>query len=571
MRAWLPGALVLLLLVSGLFPLAGGQEGSDEPPCIQPPEVARTYEWAYEDDQGNERFEEVLEQRLTSSVMGHHNMTTLGYMVRDASDEWIERGRFLRFMNGTPWPLGRLSQDTWTPNPDGGETHRIDQWDGPLEIVMKGAETCPGEFWRFETHRTAWQDNPPARGEVNESWQVRALRWEPVDTPAGTFDALPVTAVRLNDCKRITTWYSPEAQAAVRVRETQGLDQAPSSPNECRADLPVEHDWKLTWYILDERPIPRFKIEPPHPHAGDTVTLNATPSWDPDGEVTGYRWVVHQAGEQTEHHGPVVVLPEVPEGTLQARVFVTDDADRTSTLGTTVYVPPPGGSGVSVAGPLAAYEGDFVRLEADTPFDPLRIRWRVADQVVGDGLVYTFRMNQTVTLQIDAIHPSGRVHSTNHTVTLLEGTNPDASGSGGAPGEQGSRRQAPDQWPQGGSSVLALLDPLEGQVVEPRFTASIWTSNPATLAVDGEEVWSGQGPSAEVALALDPGRHTLELTSDHGRHVVNVTVSDRGSADGLTADGDGAASSPIPAASGLLVIGVLGALAGALGRPGRRA
>ncbi len=555
MRRLVPFLLVGILLASA-WPIPTADAGEHRR-CIFPPEVHESFEWAYEDQDGTERFEEILDKRLTSSKLGHHNTTTVGYMVRQ-DGAWTERGRFVRFANDTPWPLGKLSRDTWTPGPDGGETHQVHHWDPPKTLTMQGGKTCPGEFWRFETYHSVYQSNPGAQGGVNETWQVRAQQWETVETEAGDFDALKILAVRLNDCKRVATYYSPEAQAAVRVRETEGLDQAPTSPQACSQELPVLHDWELTWYTLDRRPFARFKLDPPHPHAGESLVLDGTPSWDPDGNITAYRWVVTVGGESREYHGANVTLVDLAEGTHRIRLFVTDEADRTTTLGTTVYVPAEGESGVIVDGALAAHEGDYVALQAIPSFDPLRVRWRVADQVVGDGERFQFQMDETITFQVDAFHPSGRVYTTNHTVTLLEGARGNGTSS-----SQGSARDAPDQWPEGGSDVLALLAPLEGQVVEPEITARIWTSDPATLTVDGEQVWQGDGPSDEVDLTLDPGRHTFVLSSDRGNHTVNVTVSGERGLVGTDQDGSGSSSStsPIPGLTGSAVIAVLAALA----------
>lgn len=553
MRRLVPALLVLVLL-AGALPLPTSQAQEDRR-CVTPPEVHESYEWAYEDQEGTERFEEIIDQQLTSSKFGHHNTTTVGFMEREAG-QWTERGRFLRFANGTPWPLAKLSQDTWTPASDGGETHRVEHWDPPRPLVLEGIQTCPGERWQLETYHSVYQTNPGAQGGVNESWQVGAHPWETVEVPAGSFEALKVVAIRLNDCKRVTTYHSPEARAAVRVVETEGLDQAPSSYSQCRQELPVKHDWELTWFTLDQRPNARFKLHPAHPEAGGSLILDGTPSWDPDGNLTSYRWVVDAAGGTQEYHGANVTLTDLEEGTLRIRLFVTDEADRTTTLGTTIYVPTKGGSGIAVDGALAAYEGEYVGLHALPSFDPLRVRWRVADQVVGDGERFQFQMDDTVTFQVDAFHSSGRVYTTNHTVTLLEGTRGNAT----TPGAQGSARQAPDQWPQGGSEVLALLAPLEGQVVEPRITARIWTSDPATLTVDGEEVWRGTGPSDEVDLELDPGRHTLVLSSDEATHTVNVTASDGSMIPGLEGDGSTTDPSPIPGPTWVLWIAVLAAL-----------
>lgn len=528
--------LLLSLLALSLVPLTAIAQDADGPRCYRVPEVLPGYEWEYVDRDGTRRFEEVLSTEPFATARGDRNVTTVSF--DEFNDGKRERwGHYLRIAWDSPSAGAWASYDQWVKQ-ESGRLHIIESWSPALKIGLEGRLTCQGPPWMQETvHRIVNDDNPPTKHETEERWQARALGWEEVTVPAGTFDALHVRAVRENDLLTVDHWWSPEAKAW--VKQTRGPnDAAPTTV------------WELKWYILDQRPVPHYRIDPAEPVAGDTVVLDGTSSFDPDGNITSYTWTIN--GETYE--GPTVTLRDVEEGNLGVRLFVTDEVNRTATVGTSLYVPSEPGGSVTISGPLAAGSGEIVRLTAETAFDPLRIRWRDSSGVVGDGEVYSFRMNQTARLQIDAVHPSGRVYTAEHTVTRL---NQSELAARSGPDSTGSTR-GERQWPVGGSELVSFLEPLEGQVVTSPVDVRLWTSRPASLSVDGEEVWSGDGPEAETTLKIEPGRHTLTLTSSQGTHVINITVNDPGANTPAGGDPGAAGGDEIPAQGLAFLIGILG-------------
>lgn len=546
------GLLVILLAASLPAPTA---EADTHRRCFEVPEVHKTYEWAYEDEEGVELFHEVIRSQLATTQHGNWNMTTTGFMERQDGERrsW---GRMITFEQEAPFPGGRVSKDTWT-EAEGTQARRIDNWDPPLQLVHLGTRTCPGAFEEVETSHSWVTGAQPTQYVRNETWQMRAGAWTNLTVPAGTFEVLPVRAIRVQDCARIVSYYSPEVKAFVKRETYAGLEHRATVQCPSASELAKTRSLELTWYLLDQRPTANFRITPTHPAAGDTVVLDGTPSHDPEGPIVHYRWIIN--GE--ERTGANVTLVDVEEGTLQVRLFVTDQAQRTSTVGSSLYVPPEDGSGIAIDGPLAASEDQFVRLDALTPFEPIRVRWFVGDELVGDGSAYQFRMAETVNVTAEALHPNGRAYLANHTVELLEAP-ADGDGASQDPNstQPGQRRQSPSAWPSGGSEVLSLLAPLEGQVIRGTTTAHIWTSGPTELRVDGEPVWSGDGPEAQVELDLEPGRHKLQLTSGQRSHVVNVTVSQpsQNQADPASngSGADGQARTPGLGPLALLVIGL---------------
>lgn len=502
------GILLVVLLVAGAWPVPAAS--AEEEPCIGAPDLAPDYEWEYVDQDGVHRFEEIVRTGPTLTGRGQWNVTT--YELTEVQDgQTLTTGRFSRFNDDGPYPMGLIQVDRRIHS-EGGVERIVDAWDPPLQIVHDGQETCHLSRWTQETtHVQARDGDPPSSTQRNETWQARTLGWTEVTVPAGTFDAMHVRAVREQDLYTVDTWWSPEARHAVKIE--RGPQSGP----------PVE-TLELAWYILDQRPTARFSILPADPHAGDDLELDATPSVDPDGNITSYRWEITTSETTVELTGPTATLPEVPAGPLRVRLYVTDDAGRTSARTGTFYLPEPGGSGIAVDGPLAAEHDQIVRLEAVTPFEPLRVQWRAGDQIVGDGQVYSFRMTANTTLDVSALHPSGRTYTAEHNVTLVPAGTLTEDGDRQTNSSADGTRGTVEAWPTGGSQVLALLDPLEGQVVDPDTQAEIWTSGSATLTVDGQQVWSGTGPQATVELTLDPGRHTLVLTSEEARHEVNVTA-----------------------------------------------
>lgn len=503
------------LLVVGMLPFAGtpsSAQEADDQRCIHPPETNESYEWAYNLSNGRTRYVEVIDEGLATTPRGRYNVTTLGFEEQGENGQRKAWGRQVRYAPDAPYYAWSLAtQDRWERTDAGEKARKMDSFDPPFQIIHRGQETCPGNRWQFTTHHTIQYGEYGTAGRegANETWQVAARQWTNVTVPNGTFEVLPVTAVREADRYEINTYWSPRAEAPAKI--VQGPGGTPQLTHE------------LTWHILDQRPTAIFEATPLHPRVGHTITLNATASWDPEGNITDYRWLV---GDET-YHGRVVRFKATEEGTLSMRLFVTDEANRTSTLSTTRYVAPEQGSGVGISGPTEAVERQTVRLTAHPSFDPVEIRWRDGSTVVGKGETYSFYMNETVTLSVDAFHESGRVETANHTVELIERRQD----------SNDSREPGRTSYPVGGSADLAILEPLEGQVVPQSLTIRVLTKGQASLYADDRPLWQGTAdPPESVPVTLDPGAHQLRLVADAERHVVNVTVSEDAPSDDTDPD-----------------------------------
>jgi hypothetical protein len=534
-----------IVLVSGMIPIGTAQEDDEaNTECVLSPDLEVTYEWAYELANGRTRYVEVIDQAPATTPQGHYNITKFGFEEQNGDGERKAWGRQVRMASDTPAPWSLLTQDRWERT-GGEEIRRMDSYDPSFRVALFAQETCPGRFWEFTTNHTTQYGEYGQAGsdQADETWQVRVGSWENVTVPAGTFEVLPVKAVRTADEYTIRTYWSPEARAPALVEQVN-----PTGTDTSR---------ELTWYILDERPTPLYEVTPVHPEVGDNITLDASASYDPEGNITEYRWNVD--GET--YHGRVVTINATEEGIVDIRLFVTDEANRTTTLGTTRYVGPAEGSGVGITGPTEAYSGQVVTLEAHASFDPVEIRWQEDGQVVGEGAKFQFRIEQTRNLTANAFHESGHVYTANHSVELLDRGE-----------DQGSNASSDEGWayPPGASARLAILEPLEGQIVSPTFEVRVKADTSAVLKADNRPVWNGTAdPSELVTVPLDEGDHTLSLESGSERRTVNVTVAEGGSVDaGATnpsAEQASGEADPSPA-PGPAVVGVLFAfgLAGTL-------
>ncbi|MEU2895998.1 nucleoside hydrolase-like domain-containing protein [Streptomyces griseoincarnatus] len=82
-------------------------------------------------------------------------------------------------------------------------------------------------------------------------------------------------------------------------------------------------------------PVASFTVTPRNPKPGDTVTVDASASFDPDGTITSHHI---DFGDGTTATGKVATHEYDAEGTYTVAVTVTDDSDRTNTLARTVTV-----------------------------------------------------------------------------------------------------------------------------------------------------------------------------------------------------------------------------------------
>ena len=84
-----------------------------------------------------------------------------------------------------------------------------------------------------------------------------------------------------------------------------------------------------------QRPEPEFVVTPSQPLQSEVITLDASNSVDPDGEVTSYRWAL---GDGTEKNGEVIEHIYGESGEFDVTLRVSDNAGNSATITDTVTV-----------------------------------------------------------------------------------------------------------------------------------------------------------------------------------------------------------------------------------------
>lgn len=122
-----------------------------------------------------------------------------------------------------------------------------------------------------------------------------------------------------------------------RSSEGETVTYDASSAGEIRVTLRVSDDdgsvdetTRLVAVGENRPPVAALEAVPPAPNAGESVTLDATASSDPDGDALTYRWDVDDDGTvDRETEEPETVIGVDQPGDRQATVTVVDPRGRT--------------------------------------------------------------------------------------------------------------------------------------------------------------------------------------------------------------------------------------------------
>ena len=144
-------------------------------------------------------------------------------------------------------------------------------------------------------------------------------------------------------------------------------------------------------YGTNRRPSATFTASPNPAAAGQTVTLNASASSDPDGSVQAYEWDLDGNGtfERDAGPNPVITTTFAQEGDVQVRLRVIDDRQGTDIEAKTVTVTGRGPTASFTATPNPVTVGQAVGFDATGSTDPdgtiVRYQW----DLDGDGTFET--------------------------------------------------------------------------------------------------------------------------------------------------------------------------------------
>lgn len=140
--------------------------------------------------------------------------------------------------------------------------------------------------------------------------------------------------------------------------------------------------------VANQPPVALFTFSPPNPFPGQTVTFDASSSYDPDGIITGYQWDLDGDGT-IDATGQVVYHSYAVPGAYNVRLVVTDNQGASDDEVKTVTVAAPNRPPVPqfTISPSPALVGVPVTFNASASYDPdgfiTDYRW----DLNGDGIV----------------------------------------------------------------------------------------------------------------------------------------------------------------------------------------
>jgi PKD repeat protein len=157
-----------------------------------------------------------------------------------------------------------------------------------------------------------------------------------------------------------------------------------------------------TWGIA---PSANFYYTPQYPYTGETVTFNASSSYDPDGTIVSYFW---DFGDGTNGTGEIINHTYADDGTYTVALTVTDNDGLSDTAfdSVTVLNRPPVASFTESAETVLT--SDIIYFNASASYDPdgsiVSYFWDFGDGTNATGITvghaYADDGNYTVTLTV---------------------------------------------------------------------------------------------------------------------------------------------------------------------------
>jgi len=174
--------------------------------------------------------------------------------------------------------------------------------------------------------------------------------------------------------------------------------------------------------ILNRSPVAKFTSSKTTAYTGESITFDATESYDPDGIIVSYFW---DFGDGSNATGVVVSHSYADDGTYIVSLTVTDDDNATGTATATVNIlnRPPTASFAESA--ETAYTGEEITFNASSSYDSdgsiVSYFWDFGDGTNATGIVvyHTYGDNGTYTVTLTVTDDDGATASTTATKTIM--------------------------------------------------------------------------------------------------------------------------------------------------------
>ena len=257
--------------------------------------------------------------------------------VYPAGDSWVE----------AEFPNGNHGSDTSLRVKSDSRTRRSYlQFD--LNSVPSGKSVTSIKLCLYCTYKS-WESSVEIYvHETEDNWDEASITWN--NAPA--VDSL-ITSILVSGTGQYYWWditsygqtqYSGDKILSVVVKFLLD-DPTQNNPNYARYFASKEcegtaEDPYLEVIYEETPPTAAFSHSPSHPVANDTVTFNATASYDPDGYITTYSWDFDD-GNITAVSNPIVIHSYLDYGNYTVTLTVTDNDGLTDVYSEIVEVVDP--------------------------------------------------------------------------------------------------------------------------------------------------------------------------------------------------------------------------------------
>jgi len=169
-------------------------------------------------------------------------------------------------------------------------------------------------------------------------------------------------------------------------------------------------------------PVAHFTYSPPTPYTGETVTFNATTSYDPDGTIVSYAW---DFGDSNKGTGSIATHSYADDGTYTVTLNVTDNDGLWDTYSADVTVRnrPPVASFTENA--TTVLTGVPIHFDASSSSDPdgsiANYFWEFGDGTNAAGVTvdHSYADNGTYTVTLTVTDDDGATDTATSTKTVL--------------------------------------------------------------------------------------------------------------------------------------------------------
>jgi len=187
----------------------------------------------------------------------------------------------------------------------------------------------------------------------------------------------------------------------------------------------TSNNWNATGILTLtplQPPVADFTYSPLTPYTGETVTFNATTSYDPDGTIVSYAW---DFGDTATGTGSIATHSYVDDGTYTVTLTVTDNDGLTDTTSADVTVLNRAPVAVFTESAETVYTGEVIHFNATQSYDQdgvvISYFWNFGDGTNSTGATvdHSYSDDGTYTVTLTITDDDGATDTASSTKTVL--------------------------------------------------------------------------------------------------------------------------------------------------------